>query len=345
MCRRYLLILTLFCMLVFAGGCAPEEGAEQTAETAETEVMQIGMCFDSFIIERWQRDRDIFVATARELGAQVNVQSANGEEEEQIRQVRYFIDKGMDVIVIIGIDTDNLAEVILEAKEAGIRVIAYDRLIHHANVDLFISFDNREVGRMMGEALAAEVGEGGQVLMLEGPLTDSNVPEVEAGFLEAVEKYNIGIVDQMYADAWRADLAGNYIYENFGKVAQADAIMCGNDNIATAVVQALAEKRIAGKMPICGQDADLEACQRIVEGTQTMTVYKPVEQLARQAAEYAVMLGRGEQIEVEDTIYDGNYEVPYVKLMPVSVNRENMNEIVIDGGFHQKEDVYLNVRN
>lgn len=343
--KRWRSVLALFSLMILITGCAAGEEDRELILDSEPEALQIGMCFDSFIIERWQRDRDIFVSTAKELGAQVNVQSANGEEEEQIRQVEYFIDKGMDVIVIIGIDTDNLAEVILKAKNAGIKVIAYDRLIHNADVDLYITFDNRKVGTMMGEALAAELSEGDQVLMLEGSLTDSNVPEVEAGFLEVMEQHNIGIVDQMYADAWRSELAGAYIYENFGKVAQADAIMCGNDNIATAVVQALAEKRIAGKVPICGQDADLEACQRIVEGTQTMTVYKPVEELARQAAEYAVLLGEGKEIEAADTVFDGSFEVPYVKLEPVSVNKDNMDEIIIGGGYHQKEDVYLNVRN
>lgn len=338
-------ILAAVMLLMIVGGCSKEEEANGQQTADEPEKLQIGMCFDSFIIERWQRDRDIFVSTARELGAQVNVQSANGEADEQVRQVQYFIDKDVDVIVIIGIDTDSLAEVILKAKNAGIKVIAYDRPIHNANVDLYISFDNRKVGTMMGEALAEEVPEGGKVLMLEGSPTDSNVPEVEAGFLEVMEAHDISIIDQMYADGWLAELAGAYVYDNFEKVAQADAIMCGNDNIATAVVRALAELRLAGKIPICGQDADLEGCQRIVEGTQTMTVYKPVEKLAKQAAEYAVKLGEGEKIEAEDTMFDGKYTVPYVKLEPISVNRDNLDDVVIADGFHLKEDVYLNVKN
>ena len=127
---------------------------------------------------------------------------------------------------------------------------------------------------------------------------------------------------------------------------QADAIMCGNDSIATKVVHALSEKRLAGKMTVVGQDADLEACQRIVEGTQVMTVYKPVEKLAQLAAEYAIRLAEGEDITQDDNIVlldDGTYQVPYVGLEPVSVDRGNINEVIIGSGYHLKEDVYLNV--
>ena len=96
---------------------------------------------------------------------------------------------------------------------------------------------------------------------------------------------------------------------------------------------------------VVGQDADLEACQRIVEGTQVMTVYKPVEKLAQRAAECAVMLARGEEITGDDvSIMDnGSYQIPYVGLLPVSVTEKNINDVIINSGFHLKEDVYLNV--
>jgi len=119
--------------------------------------------------------------------------------------------------------------------------------------------------------------------------------------------------------------------------------MCGNDNIATMVVHALAENRKADNMLVVGQDADLEACQRIVEGTQTMTVYKPVEKLASRAAECTIALIKGEELSGDDVMSfnDGKYDVPYVKLTPIAVTEENMNEVIINSGFHLKEDVYL----
>ena len=107
----------------------------------------------------------------------------------------------------------------------------------------------------------------------------------------------------------------------------------------------LAEKRMAGRILVVGQDADLEACQRIVEGTQLMTVYKPVEKLAQRAAECTVALVQNETIVGEDvtTLNNGKYQIPYVALKPVCVTEDNINEVIINSGFHLKEDVYLNV--
>ena len=97
-------------------------------------------------------------------------------------------------------------------------------------------------------------------------------------------------------------------------------------------------------MCVTGQDGDLAACQRIVEETQEMTAFKSVEQEASLAAKCAVLLGLGEEIEeVQDTAYDGTYNVPYLELQPIAVTKENMDEVIIKGGFHAKEDVYLNV--
>ncbi len=307
--------------------------------------MQIGMSFDSFVIERWQRDRDVFVSTAKTLGADVNVQNANGDIEEQKKHIEYFIEKGVDAIVVICIDSYGLQEQVKRAMDAGIKVIAYDRMIADADTDLYISFDNSMVGNMMGEALVQNGVRGEDVLMLGGSLKDSNVPAVENGFKAVMEENNVMILDTFHADNWEAELAANYVYENMDIVMRADAIMCGNDNLASQVVRALAERRLAGKIKIVGQDADLEACQRIVEGTQLMTVYKPVEKLAQRAAECTVQLIREGVVTGNDveSIEDGTYTIPYVGIQPISVTSSNMNAIIIESGFHLKEDVYLNV--
>ena len=335
----------ILCLMLALTGCSSADNNDAAMDTQEEEKIQIGMSFDSFVIERWQRDRDVFVSTAKELGAEVNVQNANGDLEEQKKQIDYFIQKGMDVIVIICIDSDGLKESVEKAKEAGIKVIAYDRLITDSDIDLYITFDNTMVGSMMAEALIDNGITGGSVLMLGGSPTDSNVPLVEAGFTEVMNKNHVRILDSIHTVGWRAEIAADYIHENIDVVTEADAIMCGNDNIASRVVPALAEKRLAGKILVVGQDADLEACQRIVEGTQVMTVYKPVEKLAQRAAECAVALAKGEEISGEDvtTMENGEYMVPYVGLEPVSVTEKNINEVIINSGFHLKEDVYLNV--
>ena len=125
-----------------------------------------------------------------------------------------------------------------------------------------------------------------------------------------------------------------------------DGFMCGNDDLASRVVYALSEKRLAGKKMVVGQRADLEACQRIVEGTQLMTVYKPIEQLARKAAESAIELVQNRKLSEENLSEydDGSNMVPYLKIDPVSVTAENMDEVIINSGFHLREDVYLNVQ-
>lgn len=343
--KKWKTICLLLVMMLLLTSCGEGEGGKSVNSPQEEEKIQIGMSFDSFVIERWQRDRDVFVSMAKELGAEVNVQNANGDIEEQKRQIDYFIQKDMDVIVIICIDSEGLGSSVQKAKDAGIKVIAYDRLIKDADVDLYISFDNEMVGTMMAQALIDEGLAGGNVLMLGGSPQDNNVSLVEGGFKKVMEENDVTVLDSFHADGWRAELAAAYVYDHVDVVSEADAIMCGNDNLASQVVHALAEKRLAGDILVVGQDADLEACQRIVEGTQVMTVYKPVEKLAQRAAECAVMLARGEEITGDDvSIMDnGSYQIPYVGLLPVSVTEKNINDVIINSGFHLKEDVYLNV--
>ena len=342
--KRIACLLLAFWMLLALLGCGTVESGREN-DDGEEEKIQIGMSFDSFVIERWQRDRDVFVSVAKELGAEVNVQNANGVVEEQKKQIDYFIKKGMDVIVIIAIDPASLQDSVKKANDAGIRVVAYDRLINDADIDLYISFDNEMVGDMMARALVKEGIAGGNVVMIGGSLTDNNVPMVEGAFKKVMAENNVTILDSIHADNWRAEAAATYIYSNTVKVAQTDAIMCGNDDLATQAVRALAERRQAGNILVVGQDADLAACQRIVEGTQVMTVYKPVERLATRAAEAAVALAKGEALTGDDvTVIDsGAYRVPYIGLEPISVNRDNIDEVIIGSGFHLKEDVYLNV--
>ncbi len=343
-----LMICLLFLQILVGCGSVDEPVIEEATVSEET--ITIGMSFDSFVIERWQKERDVFVAEAKARGAEVNVQNANGDLSEQISQIQYLIEKKVDVLVIVAIDCDGLSDVVRQAKDAGIKVIAYDRLISNANVDLYISFDNEKVGTLMGEALAGCELPNKKVLMLAGPVEDNNVSMIDAGFRDVMSKNEIEIVDVMHADGWKAELASAYINENIEILDEVDAIMCGNDLIATNVIRTLAENRLAGKIKIVGQDADLEACQRIVEGTQVMTVYKPVEKLARKAAQYACLTAEDKPFLTENTgdeksvIFDGTYEVPYVVLEPISVNADNMKEVIIDSGFHFEEDVYLNVR-
>ncbi|MCR4850575.1 MAG: substrate-binding domain-containing protein [Lachnospiraceae bacterium] len=344
--KRKLIIFATIMAVLLSSGCSAKETQTKENNKIQEDKLKIGMCFDSFVIERWQRDRDVFVQAAKELGAEVNVQNANGDVEEQKKQIDYFIKKDMDVIVIVCIDSDALSDSVKDAKDAGIKVIAYDRLINNADIDLYVSFDNEMVGTLMGQALVDNGLSGGSVIMIGGSPTDNNVSLVNNAFMKVMEDNDVGIMDITYCDGWRAELASDYVYANKEMVSQCDAIMCGNDNLASQVVSALSVQRMAGEKLVTGQDADLEACQRIVEGTQLMTVYKPVEKLAHRAAECAVALGKDEELTGDDigTMDNGKADIPYVKLEPIMVTKDNIDETIINSGFHMRDEVYLNVK-
>ena len=245
----------------------------------------------------------------------------------------------------------KVGDVVKKAKDKGIRVISYDRLIRSAGTDLYISFDNTRVGTLMGEALAEALPEGGRVFQIQGSASDNNVSMIREGFEEALQGTGIEIVYSTFCDNWLAELAFDAVNEgldqNGGTI---DGVMCGNDDLAGQAIRALTEHKLAGEIPVVAQDAELSACQRIMEGTQTMTVYKSVDKEAQTAAKFAVALAKGEDItdtssdlHTEETISDGQYDIPYYPLEPAAVTRENMDEVIIEGGFHQREDVYLNV--
>ena len=187
--------------------------------------------------------------------------------------------------------------------------------------------------------------DGGNIFAINGSPTDKNVEEVELGFRKALKGSKLKIVYTGYCDNWLAEMAATHVNKGLEVTDDIVGVMCGNDDLASKVVHALKEKRLAGDIMVVGQDADLEACQRIVEGTQVMTVYKPVEKMSQKAAECAVLLAKGEPLPEGDTvtIENGKYEVPYIGLEPISVDKNNINDVIIGSGFHLKEDVYLNI--
>lgn len=341
------LLILLTVLSVILGGCLGASGGNErngssVQEESEEKKLQIGLAVDSFVIERWIRDRDAFVATARELGAEVNVQDAGADPQEQISQIRYLIQKDMDVLVVIARDCNALSEVLQEAKDEGIPVISYDRLVYDGGSELYISFDNCKVGKLMAEALIDAIPDGGEIFMIQGSPDDDNVNQVKEGFDAALKDSSLEVVYTANCEGWLAEQAEQYVEDGLKKYPDVKGIMCGNDDIASQVVQTLAQNQLAGKVVVVGQDCDVAACQRIVEGTQYMTAFKDIEEEARIAAEYAVMLAKGEKPEdIREKVDDGSFQVPSLELEPVAVTAENIDEVIIGGGFHQREDVYL----
>lgn len=359
--KMTVLILVIAILLVSVmTGCSYNNAPKKVADKKKS--INIGLCFDSFVIERWLRDRDTFVTTAKELGAKVNVQNANGDVKEQISQIDYLISQNVDVIVIIAVDCEAISDAVKRAKNKGISVISYDRLIKNVDIDLYISFDNETVGRDMGKAMKHALPHGGKIFEINGSSADDNVIRVEKAFKQEISKAGIDIVYSDYCKGWSAKAAGEYVEKALEKYPDVDGIMCGNDDLASEVARVLSENRLSGKVALIGQDADLLACQRIVEGTQKMTEFKKVEELAKTAAYFAVKIAKGEKYykagdsgqkkenDEKNSDYiatkkidNGKSLVPYYSLKPVMVTKNNLDSVIIDSGFHTKEEVYLNV--
>ena len=359
--KMTVLILVIAILLVSVmTGCSYNSAPKKVADKKKS--INIGLCFDSFVIERWLRDRDTFVTTAKELGAKVNVQNANGDVKEQISQIDYLISQNVDVIVIIAVDCEAISDAVKRAKNKGISVISYDRLIKNIDIDLYISFDNETVGRDMGKAMKHALTHGGKIFEINGSSADDNVIRVEKAFKQEISKAGIDIVYSDYCKGWSAKAAGEYVEKALEKYPDVDGIMCGNDDLASEVARVLSENRLSGKVALIGQDADLLACQRIVEGTQKMTEFKKVEELAKTAAYFAVKIAKGEKYykagdsgqkkenDEKNSDYmavkkidNGKSLVPYYSLKPVMVTKNNLDSVIIDSGFHTKEEVYLNV--
>jgi D-xylose transport system substrate-binding protein len=339
----------------FLTGCSAGDGGTEPGTlrgnrsgptSGDTDGITIGfsVATDTFIIERWNKDIKIFTSTARELGAEVIMQMSAGGTQAQIDQIRYLFDQNIDVLVVLPHDTDMLAGVVRTANERRIPVIAYDRLIQGVPVTAYISFDNVEVGRLFGQALTSAVPEG-RYLIVNGSIRDNNSYLVNQGLYEIIQPFldrgDITLVDEIWLEAWSSDEATARIAEVLEETEDIDAISAANDQIANAAIQLLAERRMAGQVAVVGQDADLMSTQRVVEGLQLMTVYKPIHRMASRAARVAVGIAKGEMPEPDRYMDNGSgEEIPFFMEAPRAVFSWNMDETIIRDGFHSAEDVY-----
>uniref|UniRef100_UPI002FE5D2B6 D-xylose ABC transporter substrate-binding protein n=1 Tax=Mannheimia indoligenes TaxID=3103145 RepID=UPI002FE5D2B6 len=306
--------------------------------------LKIGMSIDDLRLERWQKDRDIFVNKAEALGAKVFVQSANGDATAQISQIENMLNKDIDVLVIIPFNGEVLSNVIAEAKKEGVKVLAYDRLINNADIDFYVSFDNEKVGELQAQSIIEQKPEGNYFLMGGSPV-DNNAKLFRKGQMKVLQPHidsgKIKVVGDQWVDSWLAEKAlqimENALTANKNNI---DAVVASNDATAGGAIQALSAQGLSGKVAISGQDADLAAIKRIIAGTQTMTVYKPITNLADKAAEISVALGKGDKVESNAQLNNGAKEVPAFLLEPVVVTKENIDDTVIKDGFHTKDAVY-----
>jgi D-xylose transport system substrate-binding protein len=333
------LLLTLACFLTCS--CA----SVQTFKNQD-DVIKIGFIYETMTVERWKTDRDIFESEAKNLGATVIVKNAYEDSARQEELGMEMINEGVDVLVIVAYDKDALTDLVKYAHNNNVKVIAYDRSIKNANADLFISFDNTKVGELMGETAVAAVPKG-KYLILNGAQRDDNSSYLHMGYFSKlqplIDNKDISIAGETWVDLWRDEGSYNFVREKLDEKVSFDAVIAANDQLAEGAIRALSENRLAGSVFVSGQDAELAACQRIVEGTQNMTVYKPISELAKGAAEYAVKMAKGEDIGECSKFMDGTYEIPYVVYEPILVTKDNVVDTVIKDGFYTMEQVYANV--
>lgn len=309
----------------------------------EKRKIKIGFSLGTLKEERWVKDRDILMAKAREMDAEIIVQNANNDDKDQLKQVKYLLEQGIDVLIIVPNDYYKSADAVDLAKRQGIPVISYDRLVLNVNMDLYITFDNVKVGQLMASSLLEKV-KTGNLLIINGAKNDNNTTMIKEGYDKILKPYvsdgKINIVGEEWAANWLKEYAFSVVDRVVQKDTKIDAIIAGNDSLAEGAIEALSEHRLIDKVIVIGQDADLGACQRIVEGTQFMTIYKPIEKLAEVAVEMAIKLVEKKPLNTIKTIYNGKYNVPYYVLDPIAVKKDNIDSTIIRDGFHLKDDVY-----
>ena len=336
---RTLRTLTLSAAVALAGSFAAMPAH------ASKEKPVIGFSIDDLRVERWTRDRDYFTAAAAKLGAKVYVQSADASEERQVAQIENLISRNVDVLVIVPFNAKVLGNVIAEAKRAGIKVVSYDRLILNADIDAYISFDNEKVGEMQAQGVI-DAAPKGNYFLLGGSPTDNNAKILRDGQMRVlkplVAKGDIKIVGSQWTPEWDPTnalrITEDALTANHNNI---QGIVASNDGTAGGAIQALSAQKLAGKVPVSGQDADLAGVKRVIAGTQTMTVYKPLNNIASQAAQLSVDLVRGVKPKFSGKMNNGSKDVDTELLVPTLLTKKNV-DIVIKDGFYTHAQVYGN---
>lgn len=316
-------------------------------EKKKDDKLVIGFSMDTLKEERWQKDKDLFEAKVKELGAEVKTLAANGDDAAQLSQAEQLISEGVDVLVVVPHNAEASAAIVDKAHKEGIKVISYDRLIKNSEVDYYISFDNVRVGEMQAQAIVDKAPKGNYAY-IGGADTDNNAILFRQGAMNIlqplIDKGDIKLVYDQYSKDWKPEEAlknmENALTANKNNI---QAVVAANDGTGGGVIQALKAQGLAGKVPVSGQDAELAALQRIVEGTQTMTVYKPINAIATKAAEMAVTLAKGDKLEADKKVNNGKIDVPSILLDPMAVSKDNIADTIIKDGYQKLEDVYKNV--
>lgn len=314
------------------------------SSAALAEGLTIGVSWSNFQEERWKTDEAAIKAALEAAGATYVSADAQSSSAKQLSDIEALMAQGVDALIILGQDTAAVVPAIQAAADAGIPVVAYDRLIEDPRA-FYLTFDNVEVGRLQAAAVFAAAPKGNYV-MIKGSPTDPNADFLRAGQQEvlqaAIDAGDIKIVGEAYTDGWLPANAQKNMEQILTENANAvDAVVASNDGTAGGAVAALTAVGLQG-IPVSGQDGDKAALNRIALGTQTVSVWKDARELGRNAAEIALALAGGTAPDaipnvVKFTTPGGN-EMNSVFLAPVAITRDNLS-VVVDAGWITRDEL------
>ncbi|MCF3132733.1 sugar ABC transporter substrate-binding protein [Streptomyces olivochromogenes] len=333
-------VLTVGALALVLGATACGRAADLTASprTGTT----VGLLLPDNQTPRFERfDKPLIVKRIKELCSACTVRYASSRHDvaTQQQQVDTMITQGADVLILDAVDGKALRASVNAAARAGVPVVAYDRLAD-GPISGYVTFDGGQVGRLQGEGLLKALGDkahDGQVVMMNGAETDPNSGWFKDGALSVLHD-KVKIARAYDTLGWRPENAHANMSAAIASLG-ADKIvgvLAANDGLAGGVIAALKSAKVAPLPPVTGQDADLAGIQRIIQGEQYMTVYKPFRLEADAAADMAVRLARGESITNTKTTTDNatNTGIPTVLLRPQSVTAGNVKATVIHDGLY-----------
>ncbi|HYL65090.1 MAG TPA: substrate-binding domain-containing protein [Candidatus Methylomirabilis sp.] len=328
---RSLVLVSTLVLVAYPFPCAARQGSDAAP------ALKIGYLMDSLKVERWQTDLDAFQKRATELGAVVLVQTAEGNDDLQLQQANQLMDSGVKALVLVAHDADKARRIVMAAKARHVPVLCYERLVRDSDVDFFVGTNSEVIGEMQASWLVRLAPTGNYVLIGGSP-SDMNARSLRDGQMRVLKPFLDRQEIKIVADSWAKDWNPAEAYAAMSQAidsANGDiaAVVASNDGTAGGAIQALQEHHLAGKVLVSGQDADLAAIIRILDGTQAMTVYKPISRQARLAAEAAVNLADGNPVRDSVFIPNGTKTIQAVFLNPVIVAKTNVRQTVIKDGF------------
>ncbi|MEG1168195.1 MAG: substrate-binding domain-containing protein, partial [Gordonibacter sp.] len=327
---------TMLAIVCFLSACSTQEQAKNAAP-------KIGVSFGVGEASRWQNELEYMEERAAELGVGIETRlNKTDEPKTQTEDCKELIDSGIDVLIVTPRNVDDMGEVISYAKEHRVKVVNYARLITNQDLDLFVGYDSGRIGQILGQYLSVTVYTG-DYLLLQGDPGDFNAALLYEGAMRYIEPLDdINIIADKAVTKWSADEAKQITLDavtaNGNKV---DAILAPNDKIAGACRAALDELDLTAPVVITGMDAELDAVRRIAVGTQNVTMYMNLEELANTAVNEAVNLAKDDPVNV-NTKFDNGTEggVDSNLITGKLVTKENIDTILIDSGYYTKEQVY-----